>query len=70
MDAEIAKYNREYPNLDALMIETILNMSEDDHLKFQASLTSGETAEAPEKLILEDAIQVINSAAGDAQTDV
>ena len=70
MDAEIAKYKREYHNLDALMIEAILNMSEDDHLKFQASLASGETAEAPKKLILEDAIQVINSAADDAQTDV
>lgn len=69
MDAEIAKYKREYPNLDVLMIETILRMSDDEHKRFQAGLESGERAEAPTKLILEDAIKVINSSAVEGQTD-
>ena len=35
MDAEIAKYKKEYPNLDVMMIETILKMTEEQHRKFQ-----------------------------------
>jgi DNA-binding transcriptional regulator YbjK len=60
MDAEIARYRREYPNLDALMVETILNMTEEQHKQFQARVASGEREQAPDKLILEDAIKVIN----------
>jgi hypothetical protein len=60
MDAEIAKYRREYPNLDVLMVETILNMTEEQHKQFQARVASGEREKAPDKLILEDAIKVIN----------
>jgi len=70
MDAEIARYKKEYPNLDALMIETILKMSDEEHVKFQASLEAGEMCEAPKKLIIEDAIEIINPVAVVSQTDV
>ena len=70
MEAEIAKYKREYPNLDTLMIETILKMSEEEHKKFQAGLESGEMCPAPEKFIYEDAIKVINSSEADDQSNV
>ena len=69
MEAEIATYKREYPNLDPLMIETILKMTEEQHRKFQAGLASGEKAEAPKQLILEDAIKIINSSAAEGQID-
>jgi hypothetical protein len=65
MDAEIAKYRREYPNLDALMVETILNMTDEQHKEFQARMASGEREPAPDKLILADAIKVINCDQGD-----
>ena len=70
MDAEIARYKREYPNLDSLMIETILRMTPEQHQQFQAGLASGEMADAPDKLILEDAIKIINSSEAEGQTDV
>ena len=70
MDAEIARYKREYPNLDSLMIETILRMTPEQHQQFQADLASGEMADAPDKLILEDAIKIINSSEAEGQTDV
>jgi hypothetical protein len=70
MNAEVAKYKKLYPNLDNLMIETILNMTDEQHQKFQQGIESGETADAPKKLILEDAIKIINSSEAVSQTDV
>jgi hypothetical protein len=40
MDAEIAHWKQKYPNLDQLMIETILKMSDEQHQKFQEGLAS------------------------------
>ena len=77
MDAEIARYKKEYPNLDPLMIETILKMSEEEHIKFQTGLEKGEMCEAPKQFVYKDAIEVINSedeiinsSAAEGQTDV
>ena len=54
MDTEIQKWKKMYPNLDTMMIETILQMTDEQHEKFQRGLESGEMCEAPTKLILED----------------
>jgi len=67
---DIEYYKKLYPNLDFLMIETILKMSDDEHEKFQEGLESGELQSAPEKFIYEDAIEVINDAEAEGQTDV
>jgi len=69
MDAEIAKYKKEYPNLDVMMIETILGMSDEQHRKFQEGLVSGEMCEAPTKFVFEDAVKIINSSEAEAKTD-
>ena len=58
MDAEIAHWKQKYPNLDQLMIETILKMSDEQHEKFQKGLASDEKGPQPEKFIYEDAIQL------------
>ena len=58
MDAEIAHWKQKYPNLDQLMIETILKMSDEQHQRFQAGLASDEKGPEPEKFIYEDAIQL------------
>ena len=50
-EKEVAKWLKEYPHLDALMVETILSMSEEEHIAFQQGLASGELAEAPKELI-------------------
>ena len=70
MDTEIQKWKKMYPNLDTMMIETILQMTDEQHEKFQRGLESGEMCEAPSKLILEDAIKIINSSEAEGQTDV
>ena len=69
MDTEIQKYKKMYPNLDVLMIETILKMTQDQHQKFQAGLESEEMCPAPEKFVYDDAIEIINSSAVEEQTD-
>ena len=61
MDAEIARYKKDYPNLDPLMIETILKMSEEEHIKFQTGLEKGEMCEAPKQFVYKDAIEINNS---------
>ena len=58
MDADIAHWKQKYPNLDQLMIETILKMSDEQHQKFQEGLASDEKGPQPEKFIFEDAIQL------------
>jgi len=58
MDGEIIKYKKLYPNLDALMIETILMMSEEQHVAFQAKCERKEYGPAPETFILPGAITV------------
>ena len=70
MDEEVAKYMKEYPNLDELMVKTILGMSEEEHIKFQEGLESGKMCDAPDKLIIEDGIKIINSSEAEGQTDV
>lgn len=70
MDAEIAKYKKEYPNLDVMMIETILGMTEEQHRKFQEGLESGKMCEPPTKFVFEDAVKIINSSEAEGQTDV
>ena len=58
MDADIPHWKQKYPNLDQLMIETILNMSDEQHQKFQEGLASDEKGPQPEKFIYEDAIRL------------
>jgi len=70
MDAEVAKYMKEYPNLDELMVKTLLGMTDEQHKKFQEGMTSGKMCAAPDKLIIEDGIKIINSAEAEDQTDV
>jgi hypothetical protein len=53
-EKEVAKWLKQYPYLDALMVETILAMSEEEHIAFQKELESGELAEAPKELISHD----------------
>ena len=69
MDAEVARYMKEYPNLDELMVKTLLKMTDEEHKKFQEGLESGKMCEAPDKLIIEDGIQIINSVEAEGQTD-
>jgi len=69
MDAEVARYMKEYPNLDELMVKTLLSMTDEQHKKFQEGIESGKMCAAPEKLIIEDAIKIINSAEAEGQTD-
>ena len=69
MDAEIAKYKKEYPNLDVMMIETILKMTDEQHRKFQEGLESGEMCKAPTKFVFEDAVKIINCDEAEAKTD-
>ena len=69
MDAEITKYKKEYPNLDVMMIETILKMTDEQHRKFQEGLESGEMCKAPTKFVFEDAVKIINCDEAEAKTD-
>ena len=37
-EREVAKWKKKYPNMDDLMIQTILGLSEEQHLKLQEGL--------------------------------
>jgi hypothetical protein len=38
MERDIARWKKEYPNLDDLMIQAILGLTEDQHLKLHKGL--------------------------------
>ena len=38
MERDVAKWKKEYPNLDDLMIQAILGLTEEQHLKLQEGL--------------------------------
>ena len=69
MDEEVARYMKEYPHLDELMVKTILSMTEEQHKKFQAGMESGKMCEPPEKYLIEGGIKIINPAEAEDQTD-
>lgn len=52
---EVAKWKKTYPNLDPLIIECMLSMSDEQHLKFQQGLQNptyedSQSAEINEKV--------------------
>ena len=61
-EAEVQKYMTMYPKMDRLMVETLLKMTDEQHIAFQEQLQAKEYAEppTPEELIVKDGIKIVN----------
>ena len=61
-EAEVQKYMTMYPKMDRLMVETLLKMTDEQHIAFQEQLQAKEYAEppTPEELIIQDGITIEN----------
>ena len=61
-EAEVQKYMTMYPKMDRLMVETLLRMTDEQHIAFQEQLQAKEYAEppTPEELIVKDGIKIEN----------
>ena len=59
-EAEVQKYMTMYPKMDRLMVETLLKMTDEQHIAFQEQLQAREYAEppTPEELIIKDGITI------------
>ena len=61
-EADVQKYMTMYPKMDRLMVETLLKMTDEQHIAFQEQLQAKEYAEpqTPEELIIQDGITIEN----------
>ena len=61
-EAEVQKYMTMYPKMDRLMVETLLKMTDEQHIAFQEQLHAKHYAEppTPEELIIKDGIKIEN----------
>lgn len=61
-EAEVLQYMSMYPKMDRLMVETLLKMTDEQHIAFQEQLQAKEYAEppAPEELIIKNGIKIKN----------
>ena len=61
-EADVQKYMTMYPKMDRLMVETLLRMTDEQHIAFQEQLQAKEYAEppTPEELIIKDGIKIAN----------
>tara|TARA_B100000683_G_C12187603_1_gene431174 strand:- start:191 stop:397 length:207 start_codon:yes stop_codon:yes gene_type:complete len=61
-EADVQKYMTMYPKMDRLMVETLLKMTDEQHIAFQEQLQAKEYAEppTPEELIVKDGIKIVN----------